>query len=343
MPFHHTCSRSRIETIETVPPVRPELTRRFPTKRAKAYLRPGTQVTGVELFPLQQRRAHHLEGTGRNHEHVGIVYSVHDRVRGGNLQSRRCRFEDRASSTGNGSPHVDGRVPGRTQNGQEVFVRDVLKYHRRDGQSHEDASALGDVDELDGHRYFISGDLGGRHGVCGLVRCHADAQEDCVAVDVCGGRACLHGVHQCAADRHEDTTQEKPGHIVAIPRHQDPVHKNAGYVKYDEWKETYGGLSAGIPMDELKVQRDVVYCDVQRGPQACRADKEQDQRPAAKKLSREEASLFRGEKREVLRHNESDQDQSEDHEEGNDPTVVPRPDGSTKGKDHHECDVDSSI
>ena len=171
-------------------------------------------------FARQETRAEGVQSTGCNNQHPRVADAPHNNINAPAPQFRGYSPEHRALGAGNGCLYLAIRIPRSSQDSLQACKGSALEDGAGDGQADELALALGNVQELDGFGDAVRLYQTGSDRVSGLRGCHAQAQQDRVAVDVRDRRVCAHGVHRSAAACHENSTDEIPDHVVASASHR---------------------------------------------------------------------------------------------------------------------------
>ena len=258
------------------------------------------------------------------------------------LQLRRDGSEDGALAARDSGVQLSVGEAVAGQRDDEVVVRVALEDLAGDDEGDDDGPDLGDVLEGDGVGDILGGDLDGGDGVAGLQRgAGAEGDEDAVAVDVRDRRVGGDGVHERAADQHEDAAAGVDGHVVADFREQGAREHVGADGDEDKGEQAHRGHEGGVVLDELEIDGDVVDGDEEARDGCGGAEVEEDLRAGAEQVVREHAVVGCGENVEILLESEGRQEDPKDDEEDDGAGIFPRPCAASKGQNHREGDPEA--
>lgn len=177
-------------------------------------------------------------------------------------------------------------------------------------------------------------DLGDREARLG-VHATSDTEQDCIAVDLRGGRVQLDRVHKCTAYEGETAAYKVPRHVVSVFGHEGAVEDYGEDEEADKRKETHACLNSRVAPRKLKEERDKVDRYEEDGYRGGHLHEEDDECFVLEELAREDSGFFCSQDAERLLEAEDDEQNAGDDETGDCLAGVPGIDYAAEAYCHY--------
>ena len=219
------------------------------------------------------------------------------------------------------------------------MVAQVLEDGAGDGERDRDGPDLCDVDEANGRRDVVGGDLGGRDAVAGLEdEADTDGDEDLEPVDRGRVRARRHAVHERAADKHQHGRREVPRRVAANNGQQAAREHDEDDEQHDKGQQPDSGFERRVALGELEEERHVVDAHSHGAGGRRGREVQEHEGAAAGEVDGEEAAFRGGEDRKALLEGVRNRAQAAEDPERDGPARVPAPGRAGEGQHDHEQD-----